>query len=193
LVSEIRIYAQEAVVPKGQAAQFMADWQNWISDASESISSVVFAKKHRATGRIFLEVKGLVLGTEPKIAKRLALALYGLGPTARRMMKNKSFKQAFEWFSAGEDLPPTYEKGKSDIVKKTFMRSEWRFLFDELPPDIDVEIHGLGGRMAEISSNQTAFPHRSDASLLIQWGTAWERAEQEQPRLQEINALYEKL
>jgi FAD/FMN-containing dehydrogenase len=191
-VSPIYIYSQTAVMPRTRASKFIADWQSWISAAPNGISSEIFAKKRQRTDHVLLEVKGLALGTERDVSNGLDIAINGMGKTARRTLRRSSFAQAFEWFTAGETLPPTYEKGKSDIVKRQLMASEWDFLLDELSPKIDAEIIGLGGRMAEISQGETAFAHR-DGNLLIQWGIAWERPDQEHHRLHEINKFYQKL
>jgi FAD/FMN-containing dehydrogenase len=189
--SRVHIYEQRAVLTKERAARFMAGWQSWISEASARYSSAVFAKKRRSNGEILLEVKGLVVGPAPAVHKALELGLRNLGTRGRRVTAT-SLAQAVEWFSAGENFPPTYEKGKSDFVNKPLPATDWHFLFDELTPNIDAEFHALGGRMAEIGRSDTAFPHRGDA-LAIQWGIAWERPEQEPERLREINAFYNRL
>jgi hypothetical protein len=100
--------------------------------------------------------------------------------------------QTFEWFK-DEDVGPVYEKGKSDIVKRMLDKDVWRFLLDHLSIGIDVEITALGGAVNDIAWNETAFPHRGDSKLVIQWGTAWQRPDQAGRQLREINELYAKM
>lgn len=190
-IRRVHTYNYKAEVAREQAVEFMVRWQDWIDTAPKEISSVVDINK--TAQQLAIEVKGLTTGDERALQEGLEPALRMLDPGARLDLVKKSFLQTFRWFSDDEYFPPTYEKGKSDVVKRTLGPPDWSFILEQLPEGVDVEISGLGGAMREIDSRQTAFPHRGDSKLVIQWGISWQAPEQAPARMNEITDFYARI
>jgi hypothetical protein len=128
-------------------------------------------------------LRGTILGAETAVRTQLARIAGDLGDRPGLRFGARDFAQTVGWFSAGEDGRPVYEKGKSDIVKRMLGEAEFRFMLDALPPGVDGEMTALGGAVDRLAPDQTAFRHRAGASLVIQWGIAWERPAQARARL----------
>jgi FAD/FMN-containing dehydrogenase len=184
-VPQVHTLSHKTVLATEQAAPFIAAWQNWIADAPKDVTSVVFVQKQH-DGKLSLELKALIAGWGFLTRK----GLQSLAPKARLNFQKMTLLQAFHWFSDGEYFPPTYDKGKSDIVKRSLTEDDWRFVLGALPPTIDLEITGLGGAMNEIPWDHTAFPHRGDSKLLLHWGISWDKPDQEEQRINEIRKYY---
>ncbi|TKY72417.1 Reticuline oxidase protein [Spatholobus suberectus] len=74
-----------------------------------------------------------------------------------------------------------YLKRKSDYVKKPISKEGWEGIWKKM---IELEkavmyIHPYGGRMAEIPSTETAFPHRAGNLWKIQYKADWSEAGEE--------------
>jgi len=168
-------------------------WQDWVDKAPKDMSSVVFLRKQPQTRLFFVQVRGLTISQDRLVKRGLTRVTRELNPRVRPVLQKRNFLQTFEWFSGEEDFSPTYEKGKSDIVKAAWNSRQVQFLLNQLPASVDVEITALGGAMHEIPWDQTAFPHRDGSKLLIQWGVSWTRSEQSRRLLNELNDFFVKI
>ncbi|XP_054801400.1 berberine bridge enzyme-like 4 [Prosopis cineraria] len=73
--------------------------------------------------------------------------------------------------------PTQFFKSKSDYVKqpipKTAIESIWKWMIDG--ENMWMQWNPYGGKMREISSSETPFPHRAGILFLIQYYTHWEK------------------
>ncbi|KAK4271427.1 hypothetical protein QN277_020127 [Acacia crassicarpa] len=73
--------------------------------------------------------------------------------------------------------PTQFFKSKSDYVKepipKIAIESIWKLMIEV--QDIWMQWNPYGGKMGEISSSETPFPHRAGNLFLIQYETYWEK------------------
>jgi hypothetical protein len=116
-VPQAYTYNYEATVSQGAAERFLMKWQDWVDKAPKDMSSVVFLRKQPQTRLFFVQVRGLTISQNRLVRRELTRVTRELNPRARPVLQKRSFLQTFEWFSGEEDFSPTYEKGKSDIVK----------------------------------------------------------------------------
>ncbi|KAJ1388094.1 FAD-binding, type 2 [Sesbania bispinosa] len=74
-----------------------------------------------------------------------------------------------------EPKEPIYFKSKSDYVKKPIPKDAMQFIWNMMieGENIRVQWNPYGGKMEEISSSETPFPHRAGNLFLIQYYTFW--------------------
>lgn len=188
-VPRVTTYDWETTVSLQRGARLLSRWQSWLEDAADSVSSSIFMQKKTPNG-VLVQLRGTILGNAMVIRQRLESIVGELHDRQGLRVRERSFAQTVRWFSEGEDGRPVYEKGKSDIVKRLLGEDGFRGVLDALPPRVDVEMTALGGAVDRLAPDQTAFPHRADASLVIQWGIAWDRPQQARARLETLEAFY---
>ncbi len=188
-VGRVTTYELDTTASPQRTARFMSRWQHWLEAAPESVGGSIFLQKQTPRS-IALQLRGAILGDDTAIRRDLADMSRQLPGGRRLQFRARGFGETVRWFSAGEDGRPVYEKGKSDIVKRDLGKDGFGLILDRLPPGVDAEITALGGAVARMASEQTAFPHREPASLVIQWGIAWERPEQARARLSTLDDFY---
>ncbi len=188
-VPRVTTYDWETTVSLQRSARFLSRWQSWLADAADSVSSSVFLQKE-APDSVLVQLRGTILGNETAIRRQLESTIGEPHDRRQLRFRDRSFAQTIAWFSDGEDGRPVYEKGKSDIVKRLLGEDGFGVMLDALPPGVDAELTALGGAVDRLAPDQTAFPHRAGASLVIQWGISWDRPEQARARLETLDAFY---
>ncbi|GAA0169861.1 hypothetical protein LIER_24246 [Lithospermum erythrorhizon] len=90
--------------------------------------------------------------------------------------------------------PITFSKNKSDYVtrpiSKEGLEGIWKILHEENPQKAQLQLSPYGGKMAEISESETAFPHRKGMLFMIHHGIEWNQEEDSQKHINWIRNLY---
>jgi len=190
-VPRVHTYLWEEAVSRDRATNFLLAWQQWLETAPREVSASVFMRKSK--DRVFVQFRALGVAQESD-------ARFGLERLARELRGRatlesvpRTFLQAFRWFSEGEEALSSYEKAKSDILKEPLSWKSAEYLVGELPPEVDVEFFALGGAVNDLEPAATAFPHRWDSLLVIQWGVSWKTPAQGISRVKALNDFYARI
>jgi hypothetical protein len=187
----VHTYSCEEAVSQERAAHFLLAWQQWLLTASREVSASVFMRKSQK--RVLVQFKALALGREKGAGFGMERLVRELRGRTKLESVPRTFLQAFRWFSAGEDIVSSYEKAKSDILKEPLSWKGAKYLVSELPPEVDAEFFGLGGAVNDLEPAATAFPHRLDSLLVIQWGVSWKTPGQEMSRRKILDDFYARI
>jgi hypothetical protein len=190
-VPRVHTYECEEAVSHQRAANFLLAWQQWLQTAPREVSASVFMRKSR--NRVLVQFKALAVGGQKGSRFGMERLVSELRGRATSESVPRTFLQAFRWFSAGEDIASSYEKAKSDILKEPLSWKGAKYLVSELPPEVDAEFFGLGGAVNDLEPTATAFPHRLDSLLVIQWGVSWKTPEQEMSRRKTLDDFYARM
>jgi hypothetical protein len=190
-VSQVRTYSLEETVSRDRAASFLFEWQHWLANASREVSAGMFMRKNQ--DRVLVQLRALAVSQEDRIRSELERVGRVLRPRAKLESIPRNFLQAFRWFSEGEQAVSSYEKAKSDILKRNLSRNDAQYLLAELPPEVDAEFFGLGGAVDDLAPEATAFPHRRDSLLVIQWGVSWKTPAQGISRMKALSDFHARI
>ncbi len=190
-VPGVHTYECEESVSHERAARFLLAWQQWLQTTPRQVSASVFMRKSRT--RVLVQFKALAVGGEKGARFGMERLVRELRGRTTLQSAPRTFLQAFRWFSAGEDIVSSYEKAKSDILKEPLSWNGAKYLVSELPPEVDAEFFGLGGAVNDLEPTATAFPHRVDSLLVIQWGVSWKTPGQEISRRKILDDFYARI
>ena len=190
-VSRVHTYWLEESVSQDRAASFLFEWQHWLATAPREVSASIFMRKSQE--RVLVQLRALAVGREDRIRSGLERVGRALGPRAKLESVPRNFLQAFRWFSEGEETVSSYEKAKSDVLKRHLSRNDAQYLVAELPQEADAEFFGLGGAVDDLEPEVTAFPHRRDSLLVIQWGVSWKTPAQGISRMKALSDFHARI
>jgi FAD/FMN-containing dehydrogenase len=190
-VPRVHTYLWEETISVEQAANFLLAWQQWLETAPREVSASVFMRKRQ--NRVLVQFRALAVGREGGIRFGLDRLVRELRGRAQLESVPRTFLQAFRWFSEGEDALSGYEKAKSDILKHPLSWKGAEYLVGELPPEVDAEFFALGGAVNDLEPAATAFPHRRDSLLVLQWGVSWRTPAQGIARMKALSDFYARI
>ncbi|CAK8578131.1 unnamed protein product [Lathyrus sativus] len=87
-----------------------------------------------------------------------------------------------------------FSKRKSDYVKSPISKDGWKLIMKKMIENerVELDFNPYGGKMSEVGSNATAFPHRAGNLYKIQYTVKWEKPEAglEENFLSQIRKMY---
>jgi FAD/FMN-containing dehydrogenase len=189
--------------PAGSAAQVLGAWQEWLSDLPNELwSNCVLSAGNPAA----CHVGGSFVGTEARLGDLLDALVRGAGvePVVRRVTSMR-YLDAMRYFGGCSRKTVAQchlanEKGGGRLTREAFVASSRMLDAPMQDPSsvtalleqrqgIDVLFDSLGGAVAELAPDETAFVHRDAlASVQIYKGTTADKRDEAAREVGELQA-----
>ncbi|KAL0700237.1 hypothetical protein Bca4012_056359 [Brassica carinata] len=165
--------------------QLVVKWQ----EIADKIDNNLFIRLTLSTSNKTVKASfmGMFLGDSTKLLEIMNTDFPELGLNKTECLEMKWIESVLFWLSIPPGTAPTtvmlnripqkqiYLKRKSDYVQKPISRTGLDAIFKVLLENENVTMawNPYGGRMSEIPSTETAFPHRAGNMFKIQYAANW--------------------
>ncbi|CAI8617804.1 unnamed protein product [Vicia faba] len=135
-------------------------------------------------------VQGLFLGGGDELVTLLGKEFPLLGLKKENCSEMSWIESVFNWanYNDGSSLNALLDrshykvhssKRKSDYVKSPIAKDGWKWIMNKMIElgKVELDFNPYGGKMNEITSDATAFPHRAGNLYKIQYTVSWEGTE----------------
>lgn len=168
-------------------------WQKWAPEAPQSITAIMKLQKVSG-GKLRLRCIGQTTGPEADLRKELSTHLIVHNPTSALKIKKRTWIKAVEYFGGSFDYQSVFMEGKSDVVEKPLSAAAVKVLFTSIlaipVANIVAICDAYGGTIANLTVDDTAFPHRGQRTWSIQYYSQWQKKSQTSVRLARNAQVY---
>ncbi|CAH8352159.1 unnamed protein product [Eruca vesicaria subsp. sativa] len=167
------------------STELVVKWQ----EVADKIDNNLFIRLTLSTSNKTVKASfmGMFLGDSSDLLEIMSKEFPELGLNKTECIEMKWIESVLFWLSIPPGTAPTsvmlnripqkqiYLKRKSDYVQKPILRTVLDAIFKVLLENQNVTMvwNPYGGRMSEIPSTKTAFPHRAGNMFKIQYATNW--------------------
>ena len=174
------------------AARLFAAWQNWAPNAPRTITSIMKVGP-AGGGKITMRCIGQSVGSEAELRSQLRTLTTLETPSSPLTVRQLGFLDAIKHFAGPLDYESVYMKAKSDYVLTPLISG----IPDMLAAVAAVPVGGIvllcdsyGGKIADVASDATAFPHRAGTLYCIQYYSSWSRAADTPVHLAQVASVF---
>lgn len=172
-------------------------WQHWAPFTDKNLGAElnIYSNRVEAVGIYLYPIDQKTSDSEfrEKIEKLLSPMLKLKPSTAS--IKELPYIDAARHF-AGKGYWYPFFKNKSGFVKKMLPMKAMQIIKEQMKngfPEDHVELNAFGGKMFQIESDDTAFPHRKNTLYWAHLQAHWEYQSQDEERLEWIRNFYNEL
>ncbi|CAI8617803.1 unnamed protein product [Vicia faba] len=152
-----------------------------------------------------VSVKALFLGGGDELVTLLGKEFPLLGLKKENCSEMSWIEAVYYWANYDDGAPLKalldrshytvhFGKRKSDYVKSPISKDGWKWIMNKMIENekVELDFNPYGGKMSEVGSNSTAFPHRAGNLYKIQYTVKWEKPEAglENNFLSQIRKMY---
>ncbi|KAL1205041.1 Berberine bridge enzyme-like 9 [Cardamine amara subsp. amara] len=184
---KVTVFNAETVGNRGSVntTELVAKWQ----EIADKIDNDLFIRLTLGASKKTVKASfmGMFLGNSAKLLEIMNVNFPELGLKQTECVEMKWIESVLFWLSIPPGTAPTtmmlnripqkliYLKRKSDYVQKPISRTGLESIFKVLLENENVTMawNPYGGKMNEIPSSETAFPHRAGNMFKIQYAANW--------------------
>jgi FAD/FMN-containing dehydrogenase len=191
-LSQVLVFGVTWTLPKANAMRLFKAWQQWAPVTSNAITSIMKVAS-RSDGKLSLRFIGQSTGSESALRNELNGLLRLERPSSGLKVKSLTFFEAVDRFSGGWEYETKYFKAKSDYVVNLSDDGIQALLeaLKEAPAGQIVALcDAYGGAISNLSSSASAFPHRDQQTVCIQYFSSWIKSSDTSQRVRNISKVY---
>ncbi|KAG7598785.1 FAD-binding type PCMH-like superfamily [Arabidopsis suecica] len=185
--AKVTVFNVETVGNRGSVntTELVTKWQ----EVADKIDNDLFIRLTLGSSNKTVKASfmGMYLGNSSKLLEIMNAKFPELGLNKTECIEMKWIESVLFWLGIPPGTAPTttmlnripqkqiYLKRKSDYVQKPISRTGLESIFKVLTENENVTMafNPYGGRMSEIPSTETAFPHRAGNMFKIQYAANW--------------------